>query len=128
MQKLTGEQVAAAGKVLREKKADSRQGMSPQRKTSLQHLRGAIPLALLPEEAGGQGMTPSSIPGLFKDKLGSLCNGQGMAAIMADCNVCFDTGFVKVTPQSLGRASRGAWHWVRVACPKWDKETGTCAV
>ena len=98
------------------------------------HLVGSIALALLPREGSpgegkGQGMTPSSIPGLYKDSWGHLCNSQGtMIGEMPGCLVCFDAKYIKIDPRDIGRPSEGAWHWLKVPCPKWDKETKRCAV
>ncbi len=94
------------------------------------HLIGSIALALLPKEEKGQGMTPSSIPNLYKNRSGELCNSQGMMVDVADydCLVCFDSHRIKLDPRAIGRVSEGAWHSILVPCPKWDKETRRCAV
>ena len=92
-------------------------------------LKGCIPLALLPKIEGGQGMRPSSIPNLYRNQSGGgLFNSQGMGAAEYDCVVCFDAHVIKIDPRDIGRASEGAWHWLRVPCPNWDKETKRCAV
>ncbi len=90
---------------------------------------GSIPLALLPKEEGGQGMTPSSIWHFYKNTAGDLCNSQGIVINeMPDCLVCQDAGAIKIKPQDIGRPSDGAWHSIRVFCPKYDKETKRCAI
>ena len=87
---------------------------------------GCIPLALLPKADGGQEMTPSTIPNLYKDSWGNLCNSLGMAAAPYDCPVCFDATLIKISPQEIGRASEGAWHALLVPCPKYDREARAC--
>ncbi len=100
---------------------------SPRR--SNKHLKGCIPLALLPKEEGGQAMTPSSIWHLFKNQSGELCNSQGLMVDVGDydCLGCFDAHYIKIDPRDIGRASEGAWHSLKIPCPKYDKETRRCA-
>ncbi len=129
MKKLTVKGKALVAKRLAEESDHSPKTHRSPRKSN-EGLKGCIPLALLPKEEGGQGMTPSSIPNLYKDSWGNLCNSQGMMVDVADydCLVCFDAHVIKIDPRDIGRASEGAWHSLRIPCPKWDKETKRCAV
>ncbi len=96
---------------------------------SNKHLTGCIPLALLPKEDGGQGMTPSSIPNMYKNDVGDLCNSQGVVYNeLPDCLVCFDAQYITIDPRDIQRASEGAWHRLKIPCPKWNKETRRCEV
>ena len=132
MKKLTARQLVARGP---EEESQSKQRTHRSPRKSTKHLKGCIPLALLPKEGApgegkGQGMTPSSIPNLYKDSWGNLCNSQGMMVDVADydCLVCFDAHRIKIDPRDIGRVSEGAWHSILVPCSKWDKETKRCAV
>ncbi len=115
--------------------SESKQRTHHSPRANKKHLKGCIALALLPREGApgegrGQGMTPSSIPNLYKDSWGNLCNSQGMMVDVADydCLVCFDAHFIKIDPREIGRPSEGAWHSLLVPCPAWNKETRRCAV
>ena len=75
------------------------------------------------------GMTPSSTPNLYKNDVGDLCNSQGVVYNeLPDCLVCQDAQYIKIKPQDIGRASEGAWHSLKIPCPKWDRETKRCLV
>ncbi len=127
MKKLTIRQEALVARGL-EVESESKQRTPHSPRKSNKHLTGCIPLALLPEEEGGQGMTPSSIPNFYKNKAGDLCNSVGIVYNeMPDCLVCLDVHFVKIDPREIRRESQGAWHSLRVPCPKYDQETRACA-
>ena len=123
LKKLTDRQIVARGE-----ESQSKPTTRHSTRKNNAGLTGCIPIALLPKPEG-MGMTPSSIPNMYKNDVGDLCNSQGIVFNdMPDCLVCQDAGFVKIDPREIGRVSEGAWHSLRVPCPKWNKDRRRCAV
>jgi len=106
---LTEEQVTAANRWRKEVRRSS----PKKRRVAF------LPLALTPEEEGGQGLKPSpKINGLYVAGDGSdgiLYNSQGMMVDEPECHKCLDHGFVMAKPP-ISRASAGPWDGQLVVC------------